>query len=351
MLTIGAYTLLDRLGAGGVSEVYKAWDTARGRAVALKVLHRHLADRKAAIRQFEREMSALPRLNHPNVIRTFEAERIGDLHYFAMEYVDGMDLARFVQEVGPLSVESASEYIRQVAQGLQHAHQYGLIHRDIKPANLFLINPPLAGTLGAATPRRGPDPLVKIIDWGLARIRAAPEAGNTPVVGMDSEKGMLTGTADYVSPEQARDASHVDTRSDIYSLGCVFVYLLTGQPPFPGRTLMQKLVAHQQSPPPQLRGVRPDVPEELEQIIHKMIAKEPAERFQIPLLIVSPLRKFGPGALAGSVVRTPGSGPRPILKGVAKPGTGVSLNRPSGQVPRLPPGYGNMPGSNGTHQT
>ena len=349
MLSIGSYTLLDRLGTGGVSEVYKAWDTARARVVALKVLHRHLADRRAAVRQFEREMLALPRLNHPNVIRTFEAERSGDLHYLAMEYVDGMDLSRFVQEVGPLSVENASEYIRQVAQGLQHAHQYGLVHRDIKPANLFLINPPLTST-GGASPRRGPDALVKIIDWGLTRIRAAPETGKTPVAGMDSEKGMLTGTADYVSPEQARDASVVDTRSDIYSLGCAFVYLLTGQPPFQGRTLMQKLMAHQQSAPPPLRVVRPDVPEELEQLIHKMMAKDPAERYQIPLLIVSPLRKFGPGALAGSVIRTPGSGVRPILQGGAKPGTGLSNNRPgSAQVPRLPPGYGNMPGSNGKH--
>jgi serine/threonine protein kinase len=109
--------------------------------VALKVLRSNLASRQAAVRQFERELDALPRLNHPNVIRTFEAHHLGDLHYFAMEYVEGKDLSRFVQDIGPLSVEHASEYIRQVAQGLQHAHQYGLVHRDIKPANLFLLCP------------------------------------------------------------------------------------------------------------------------------------------------------------------------------------------------------------------
>src|ERR1700722_16559232 len=203
----------------------------------------------------EGDMEALPRLNHPNVIRTFEAHQLGDLHYFAMEYVEGKDLCRFVQEVGPLSVEHASEYIRQVAQGLQHAHQYGLIHRDIKPANLFLINPPLAGPPGSGPLRRGPDSLIKIIDWGLARIRAtaAPTEGRA-VSKSDTDKGALTGTADYISPEQARNASIVDTRSDIYSLGCTFVYLLTGQPPFPGRTLMQKLLQHQEAPPPPLRG-------------------------------------------------------------------------------------------------
>jgi serine/threonine protein kinase len=350
MLSIGPYTLLDRLGTGGVGEVYKAWDTVGGRIVALKVLRDHLVGRQSAVRQFERELEALPRLNHPNVIRTFEAHQLGGLHYFAMEYVEGKDLARFVQDHGPLSVEHASEYIRQIAQGLQHAHQYGLVHRDIKPANLFLINPPLAAVAGSGPVRRGPDALVKIIDWGLARIRAMPvPTERTGVTRSDTEKGVLTGTADFVSPEQARNASVVDTRSDIYSLGCTFVYLLTGQPPFPGRTLMQKLLQHQESPPPPLRGVRPDVPEELEQLIHKMMAKEPADRFQIPLLVVSPLRKFGPGALAGSVIRTPSSGVRPILKGVAKPVTSHNLSRPATAPALRPPiddGNGHLPRKN-----
>jgi eukaryotic-like serine/threonine-protein kinase len=351
-LSIGTYTVLDRLGSGGVSEVYKAWDTVRGRVVALKVLRLHLASQRCAVRQFERELAALPRLNHPNVIRTFEAHRLGDLHYFAMEYVEGRDLSRYVQDNGPLSVEHASEYIRQVAQGLQHAHQYSLVHRDIKPANLFLINPPIREGVGAALARRGPDPLVKIIDWGLARIPLPPDQANEAArAGEDSEYGLLTGTADYVSPEQARDARIVDTRSDIYSLGCTFVYLLTGQPPFPGRTLMQKLLHHQQSPPPSLREIRRDVPEELEQIIHKMMAKDPAERFHIPLLIVSPLRKFGPGASAGSVIRSPGSGTRPILKGVGKPLTGLNLScQEPGQTIR-PATDGDIirrPGNNGT---
>jgi serine/threonine-protein kinase len=328
MLAIGPYAVLDRLGAGGVSDVYKAWDTTRGRIVALKVLRTHLESKQSAVRQFERELEALPRLNHPNVIRTFEAHRLDSMFYFAMEYIEGQDLARFVRDNGPLSVEHASDYIRQAARGLQHAHQSSLVHRDVKPANLFLINPPVREATGAALQRRGPDPLVKIIDWGLARIPPPPDQANL-MAGEDSEYGLLTGTADYVSPEQARDARVVDTRSDIYSLGCTFVYLLTGQPPFPGRTLMQKLTHHQQSPPPELRNVRSDVPEELEHIIHKMMAKDPAERFQIPLLIVSHLRKFGPGAAAGSVIRPPGSGVRPVLNSGAKPATGVSVSRPA----------------------
>lgn len=353
MLSLGCYTILDRLGAGGVGDVYKAWDTVRGRVVALKVLRKHLDTREAAVRQFERELEVLPRLSHPNVIRTFEANKVGDLHYFAMEYVEGKDLCHYVQEAGPLPVEYASDYIRQVAQGLQHAHQYGLVHRDIKPANLFLINPPLPAAAGVGHVRRGPDPLVKIIDWGLARIRLPDENGSgheTPE--SEAEKGVLTGTADYISPEQARDATVVDVRSDIYSLGCTFVYLLTGQPPFPGRTLMQKLMQHQEAPPPNLRATRPDVPEELEQIIQKMMAKNPADRFHIPLLLVSPLRKFGPGAVSGSVIRPPGSGLRPILKNVPKPGTSLNLSPTDPRattVVNRPSTGGHRPGSNGTH--
>src|SRR4051794_18538253 len=122
-LAIRPYTLLDRLGEGGVSEVYKAWDTSRGRVAAVKVLRQNLASRDDAVRQFQRELAAVPRMNHPNVIRTFDADQVGLAHYFAMEYVEGMGLERFVREVGPLPVEQACDYVRQVSQGLQHAHQ------------------------------------------------------------------------------------------------------------------------------------------------------------------------------------------------------------------------------------
>jgi serine/threonine protein kinase len=194
---------------------------------------------------------------------------------------------------------------------------------------------------------------VKIIDWGLARIRLPDENGSaaTPP-DCEAEKGVLTGTADYISPEQARDATVVDVRSDIYSLGCTFVHLLIGEPPFPGRTLMQKLMEHQSSPPPNLRRERPDVPEELEQLIHRMMAKDPAERFQIPLLVVSQLRKFGAGSAAGSVIRPPGSGVRPALKNVAKPGTSLNLSSEEPRPSLKPPpqnGVSHPPGRNGTH--
>jgi serine/threonine-protein kinase len=240
-----------------------------------------------------------------------------------------------------LPVEQACDFIRQVAQGLQHAHQHGLVHRDIKPANLFLINPPVQGkqlqTKNVPDSARRPgDPTVKILDWGLARLRRHDNgAGNGPVLteSIAMEKGMLIGTADYVSPEQAGDPTVVDTRGDIYSLGCTFYYLLTGEAPFANLPLMQKLLAHNETPPPNVRELRPDVPPEVEHILMKMLAKTPLERFQIPLLLVAPLRHFcaGTTALIGGLIRPPS------IMNLARPPTAINLVRPASAVNLRPP--------------
>ncbi len=287
-LRIGPYLILDRLGEGGVSEVFRAWDTVKGHQVALKVMRQNLTDRTAAAREFQRELQAVTRLAHPNVIQIHDAQRIGELHYFAMEYVEGLDLDRHVRRTGPLPLDRACEYIRQVALGLQHAHQVGLVHRDIKPANLFLVKPP---------DRRGSDALVKILDWGLARVRLEG-GGETDGAGIDRdiEKGMLIGTADYIAPEQARDPCLVDIRADIYSLGCTLYFLLTGEPPFRGASLMQKLLQHRDAERPKVREARPDVPEELAAVVQRMMARQPEERYPIPLLVAGALRHFAHGA-------------------------------------------------------
>lgn len=337
-LTVGPYHVLDRLGEGGVGEVFKAWDTLRGRIVALKVLRQHLAVRADAVKQLQREFQAITRLSHPNVIKTHDAGHTRDVHYFAMECVEGMDLERYVKQVGPLSVESACDYIRQAAQGLQHAHQLQLVHRDIKPANLFLIHPPIGEN------ERRPDPLVKILDWGLARclgkVAAAEGNGRHEYDSLEQhERCALTGTADYIAPEQAEDSTLVDIRADIYSLGCTLYYLLAGAPPFPAPSLMQKIMRHKEAAPPSLRDVRDDVPEELDALVQKMLAKNPADRFQIPLLIVTPLRRFCSslvpsgsrnGAGSSGVLKRPGSSlnlPRPT----PAPGTAINLPRPATQ--------------------
>jgi eukaryotic-like serine/threonine-protein kinase len=345
-LIIGPFQILDRLGEGGISEVFKAWDGVRGRVVALKVLRTDLVANGDAVRQFQRELQAIIRLSHPNIIKTFDASQDGAVNYFAMEFVEGMDLDRFVQRVGPLPVDQACDYARQVAQGLQHAHQMGLVHRDIKPANLFLLHPPLPPTPGVPF-KRGPDPVVKIIDWGLARCLNAPVVGktNTNAQQAEEEKGRLIGTADYIAPEQARDASLVDIRADLYSLGCTMYYLLAGRPPFIGPSLMQKLHQHQEAEPASLRLLRPDVPEELDELVLRMLAKQADERPQIPLLVITPLRRFctaagglaiRPAPSAGTVLR-PGSSPSlpSPLSGAAstvnlpRPPTHPSLPRPS----------------------
>ncbi len=319
-LSMGPYVILDRLGEGGVSEVFKAWDTIRGRSVALKVLHQHLTTLTAAIRQFQRELQTVTRLSHPNIIKTFDAHQFGDLHYFAMEFVEGLDLDRYVRQAGPLPIDLACDYVQQVAKGLQHAHQLNLVHRDIKPANLFLINPP-----GPGTPiRRSSDSCIKILDWGLARLRpAAGVSADNAGVDMDAEKGMLIGTADYIAPEQALDPCLVDIRADVYSLGCTLYFLLTGQPPFPGTSLMQKLMQHQDAERPQVRDLRPDVPESLAAVVQRMMAKRPEDRYQIPLLVASRLRQFASPGGSG-LIRLPAN-----LKNPApRPDTSPSL-RPS----------------------
>jgi eukaryotic-like serine/threonine-protein kinase len=349
-LTIGPYQILDRLGEGGLSEVFKAWDTQRGRVVALKVLRQDLTTKSDAVRQFQQEFKAITRLSHPNVIKTYEAGQEGRLHFFAMEFVEGMDLERFVAQVGPLPVDVACDFARQAATGLQHAHQAGLVHRDVKPANLFLLNPPLPGNNGST---RKAEPVVKIIDWGLARCLRDPSDPNAGA-GDDTEeqKGALIGTADYVAPEQARNPTLVDVRADTYSLGCSLYFLLTGQVPFPAPSLMQKLLMHQEKEPPSLRAVRNDVPEELDAIVRKMLAKNPTDRYQIPLLVVTPLRRFCRTELRPSsngIAYRPGSAPAMQRPGSANnlprptaPGTAINLPRPATQASL------NRPGQNGT---
>jgi serine/threonine-protein kinase len=308
--------------------------------VAVKLLRRDLSSHADAVRQLRREPEALARLNHPNIIKIFDARLDGAVGYLAMEYVEGTDLHHFVAANGPLPVEQACDTIRQVAQGLQHTHQLGLVHRDIKPANLFLARPPEPLAAGRRT---GPEPVVKVLDWGLARVMPAPgEVIDTSGADYQAERGRLIGTADYIAPEQAQDPWLVDTRADIYSLGCAFYFLLTGQPPFPGASLMRKLIQHQEAEPPSVRAVR-EVPEELDAMVRRMLAKKPEERFQIPLLVAAALRPFCAAGWSGNgVVRPPSSGTvsalrpsgsdglsRPSTVSNLKPSTLTNLKRPS----------------------
>ncbi|OAI41217.1 hypothetical protein AYO40_03665 [Planctomycetaceae bacterium SCGC AG-212-D15] len=288
-MRLGDYVILNPLGAGGVGQVYKARRWGTNDQVALKIIQPRQDTEPTALKQFTSEIQALARMNHPNIIRTFEAGLDEGRHYFTMEYVDGTDLGALVEKYGPLPIERACKYIRQAAFGLEHAHEHCLIHRDIKPANLLLTvpvatqaRPGLTGNWVAETA------LVKILDWGLAGLRRPAHIKMHD----ESFENEDLGTVDYVSPEQALDMHKADIRSDIYSLGCTLYQLLTGKSPFHGLTAVEKIRKHQTDYPAPVRSVRADAPEALDAVILKMIAKKPDDRYRTPALVVGALAPF-----------------------------------------------------------
>ena len=241
-------------------------------------------DDSSYLARFHREAQAAAALDHRNIVRAYDVDNDGSIHYLVMEYVEGRDLQHIVKDDGPLDYVAAAEYIRQAAEGLAHAHQAGLIHRDVKPANLLVDQ----------------KNVVKVLDLGLARFTDEDKASLT--VAYDEN---VLGTADYLAPEQALDSHGVDARADIYGLGCSLYYLLTGHPPFPGGTLPQRLMMHQKQPPPSIYLDRPDAPHDLVDICMKMMAKKPDQRYQSTAEVATVLAQWL--AAHGQAVE-PGSG-------------------------------------------
>jgi serine/threonine-protein kinase len=303
-LVLGSYILLDRLGEGGMGEVFRARHRKLDRIVALKIVRKDQLADPEAIRRFHREIHAAAQLAHPNIVHAFDADQVGDIHFFVMEYVEGMDLRRLVKEQGPLPPAEACDYIRQAALGLQHAHERGLVHRDIKPSNLMLVRrqesdarrqesdarrqeSDLGGqqTTVALIPDPAPlTPVVKILDMGLARLTETEPSAETCEL---TRTGVVMGTADYMAPEQSEDSHHADIRADIYSLGCTFYFLLTGQVPFPGGTYMNKIFRHQMEQPAPVEKFRPDAPAAVAAVIRRMMAKQPQNRYRTPTEVVA----------------------------------------------------------------
>jgi serine/threonine-protein kinase len=241
-----------------MSSVYLAEHKISGKKRAIKVLPKKRVSDKSYLDRFYLEGRAAAALNHPNVVRIYDICNEADTHYMVMEYVKGRDLYETVKANGPLDFGDSAGYVAQAAEGLAHAHEKGLVHRDIKPANLLLTD----------------DGVVKILDLGLALFQ---EEETESLTVLYNEKVM--GTADYLSPEQAINSHEVDHRADIYSLGCTLYYLLTGKPPFSEGTLAQRIAKHQTAEPPLLKDQRPNCPDELIAICHKMMRKVPAERY------------------------------------------------------------------------
>jgi serine/threonine-protein kinase len=317
-LCLGPYLTLERLGAGGMGQVFKALHRALQRIVALKILHPKLLDNEVAVRRFLREVRAAGQLSHPNIVCAYDAQQIDGRYYFAMEYIRGTDLARLVKEGGPLAVPRACDYVRQAALGLQHACERGLVHRDIKPHNLLVTRNNEAARHAGPSGLCGRWGVVKILDMGLARL---DRQDATPASTELTKLGMVMGTPDYIAPEQARDASSCDTRSDLYSLGCTFYYLLAGQVPFPNGTMTERLLHHQLDEPEPVEEVRRRVlcqrsgnsksvkllAPGIAKLVRWLMAKKPEDRPQQPADLVRVLDDLFKSASSSAAVRRAGA--------------------------------------------
>ena len=270
---IREYRFVKKLGQGGMGTVYKAVHSKLKSTVAVKLLPRERRHDQEAIRRFAREMEAVGKLAHPNIVRALDAGEEQGRHYLVIEYVEGTDLKSYIKSKGTLSVRQTARVGCHVAEALAHARKHGIIHRDVKPSNILL------STSGE----------VKLADLGLAKFfdeSLRPVSSNTMV-------GELLGSIDYLAPEQAKDASQADTRSDIYALGCTLYHCLTGRPPFVEGTNVQKIMAHIETEPEAIVDLNPAVPEELARLIHtRMLAKRPEDRFQTPTEVALALRPW-----------------------------------------------------------
>jgi serine/threonine protein kinase/Leucine-rich repeat (LRR) protein len=280
-LILGAYTILDKIGAGGMGQVFKAEHRRMKRLVAIKMLPPAMMKDAAAAARFQREVEAAAKLNHSNIVTAYDADQANGAHFLVIEYVEGRDLSALVKKNGPFPVDKAVNYVLQAARGLEFAHKKGVIHRDIKPANLLLDD---EGT-------------VKILDMGLARIEAV---GDVAAAAELTGTGTIMGTVDYMAPEQGLSTKHADARADIYSLGCTLHYLILGKAAYGGETVAAKLLAHHTSPIPTLRDVKADVPEQVEDVFHKMVAKKIEDRYQTMTEVVADLEKCQAAILAAS---------------------------------------------------
>jgi len=303
--TIGKYKLLERIGFGGMGQVFLCEHMYMRRRVAIKVLPPAKAEEPAALGRFYREARAAAALDHPNIVRTHDIDQDGNLHFLVMEYVDGSSMLEVTKKKGPMNITRACHYIWQSAHGLDHAFRVGVIHRDIKPGNVLIDR------AGAA----------KILDMGLARFYHTDDDMLTKKY---DEKSVL-GTADYVAPEQTINSHEVDCRADIYSLGATFYFLLCGHPPFPEGTISQKLLSHQTKEPVPIERHRPEIPRELAVVIRKMMAKLPTERYQTPAEVYEALNPF-----VRTAIEPPPEDEMPVLSPAAREPAGASSTSGSG---------------------
>ena len=267
--TFGQFEIKRYIGGGGMGRVYEGVDRVLERKVAIKVLPRRRAKDEATVARFLNEAKSAARLNHENIAQVYLFGNVDGVPYIAFEYVEGVNLRDYVLDRGVLELNEAIDFVLQVADALAHAAAHGVTHRDVKPSNIIVT----------------PQKRVKLIDMGLARLLKSKVDDDL------TESGVTLGTFDYISPEQARDPRQADTRSDVYSLGCTFYFMLVGAPPFPEGTMLQKLLMHQGVEAPDVRESNAAIPVEVAAVIKKMMRKDPAERYQTPEALVADLRQ------------------------------------------------------------
>mgnify|MGYP006108926027 CR=1 FL=1 len=270
-LLLGNYLILDRIGRGGMGEVFKARHRRMKRLVAVKVLSQKVTQSDQSRRRFQREVEAAGKLDHANIVTYYDADKHKGIDFLVMEFVDGKDLAALLkQKDEPFSVAESLDCIIQAARGLQFAHESGVVHRDIKPQNMLLDS----------------NGCIKILDMGLVSLEDTEDQDSADDL---TEHNQIMGSIDYMSPEQAEDIKNVDARTDIYSLGCTLFRLLTRTMPYQGDKLVHKLVAHRQHPIPSLRDFRDDVSPQLDQVFQKMLAKGREDRQDSMATVISEL--------------------------------------------------------------
>ncbi|MGN6548129.1 MAG: protein kinase domain-containing protein [Aureliella sp.] len=286
------------IGGGGMGAVFRGRDLRLDRDVAIKVIPESRRDPET-LRRFRMEAQSAARLDHPNIARVYDIGEDEAWNYIVFEFIDGINLRDLVQMDGPMSIDDAVFTTRQVAEALQHAHDRDVVHRDIKPSNVIIT----------------PTGIAKVVDMGLARNTAMDRSAAD-----QTASGVTLGTFDYISPEQARDPRDADVRSDLYSLGCTLFYMLTGQPPFPDGTALQKLLNHGSQPPPDPRQWRDDISDQLYAVLAKLMAKRPADRYQKPLelindlLLIAQLEGLPRSRSPGSILLRPTVAQRTLLE-------------------------------------
>lgn len=294
-LFLGSYVLLEPLGEGGMGRVFRARNWKLNRQVAVKVIREEQSRQPAVVARFQREIRALGRIHHPNIVMAIDADFHRGSSWYAMEYVKGVDLGRHVRAHGAVAIQDACDYVVQIADALQHAHDRGLVHRDIKPSNLILCEI---------------DRSIKLLDLGLTRCELSL---NDSAFAELTKAGTIIGTPDYMAPEQIKDSRTADIRSDLYSLGCTFYFMLTGKAPFQDTVaLVDKLYMQCENEPVAVEELRPDVPAGLALIVRKLMAKRRRDRFQSSSELIAALldlhdRAVLPGRDTVDDVRQPAS--------------------------------------------